>query len=54
MKEKYSTCKFCEETEVREFEVFCKKFNKELIIGQLNSWESDYYQLSECDKRETE
>lgn len=51
MKESYSPCKFCKEKELRGMEVYCKKFKEILIIGQLNSWESDYYQLPECKKR---
>lgn len=50
--EKYSACKFCDEKEITlGFGVRCKKFDQPLLIGQLSSWESDYYQLPECKKK---
>lgn len=49
-KEIYSDCQSCNKKEVKGLEIYCTKFNKPLIIGQLNSWESDYYQLPECIK----
>ena len=50
MAEKYSPCKTCDEKKLKGWDVICTKFNKYLIIGQLNSYESDYYQLPECGK----